>query len=272
MNNIRYILAQCKYGQKKLGVDLGPKILINEMQKGFTPLGKIEHNKKIYSSISARLFENGRGYRRLYHNTKEVLEIGGSPIILGGDHSISSSTVPAFFDIFRGNGKVLWIDAHADINTPETSPSGNLHGMPVASFMGFMEPIVKGDYIPSPDQIIYVGVRDKDPEETKLLDKLGISCYKAQDIFEKGNEIKEKTKDNKLHISFDVDCMDPSVVSSTGTPVKNGITTEQIKHLVHKIDFKNVKSLDFVEYNPFIDGDNFKKNLDNCINLLKMFH
>ena len=265
MKNIKYILAACNNGQKKLGVERGPDILLSNMGKD-----------SVYSTIYPKLFKKGVGYKKLYSNTKNILEMNNSAVILGGDHSISSSTVPAFFDVFNEKGIVLWFDAHPDINTPDTSTSGNLHGMPVASCLNLMDPVVKSTYLPSPQQIIYIGIRDIDPAEKEVIKDLNITYFTPEnlihDIYNVKQEIQEKTKNSVIHVSLDVDVMDPIFISATGTPVENGADFTQMQYLINSINLENVKSLDFVEFNPFIDNFRFQSNLDHCIKLLKMFH
>ena len=150
--------------------------------------------------------------------------------LFGGDHSIALSTVAASFDVLKEDMSLIWIDAHADINTFETSGTGNLHGMPLSSVFNLMNPIIKNNYVPNFDQIIYLGLRSIDDEERKILDKKD-NFTEMKDmnkylIYSVINEVTKKTKNN-IRISFDVDVLDPLLMQSTGTPVPYGMLMSQ---------------------------------------------
>ena len=232
MKNIRYILAQCAHGQTKKGVDKGPMELYQHLK-----------SNKIPFSTEKELFYDNTGYQQLYEHVTKSLLHNELPVTLGGDHSISLGTIPAVLDNFKNNMSIVWIDAHADINTLETSTTKNLHGMPVASIFHFMEPIVKSQYRPTYDQLFYLGLRDIDEPERKLLDKYDITYYSQNNIREYGLSkilkfINIQTKQN-IHISFDIDAMDPSIMPATGTPVENGMTMEEIEQTI--TNFKKIK-------------------------------
>ncbi len=261
--NLRYFLAKCSHGQKKQGVEYGPTELFKYINNELPPF--VVENKNFLSNS---------GYQLLYKNVTKSLLNNELPVIIGGDHSISSGTVPAVFDVFKNDVSVIWIDAHADINTPETSTTQNLHGMPVASIFKLMNPIVQSKYQPTYDQIIYLGLRDIDKPEKKLLDKHNITYYSQKNIQQNGipkifEYLNKLTKQN-VHISFDIDAMDPSLISATGTPVKNGMNLSEVEMLISNIkQNKTVTSIDFVEYNPFIYDKN-KNTLLNSLKILEM--
>ena len=264
MNNIRYLLAKCSHGQKKKGVEYGAMELY-----------KYLYSTKIPFTVENHEFCNYKGYQKLYQNMTTSLLQNELPITLGGDHSISLATVPAALDIFKNEISILWIDAHADINTPNTSTTQNLHGMPVASIYKFMEPLVKSYYQPTYNQIIYLGLRDIDEPERKLLDKHNITYYSQKNIQQLGmptilEYVNKLTKQN-IHISFDIDVMDPSLIFSTGTPVENGMNMEEANQLITFLKKnKTIKSIDFVEYNPSIYDEN-NITLQNSLKILDMF-
>ena len=278
MLNARYIIANCNSGQKKLGVKKGAKVLFEELKayKGITkPFDILQENKKVYNTIDSRLFLNKQGYQRLYKSTRRLLDIGNSVITIGGDHSLAASTTSAFFNKFLDDGVLIWIDAHADVNTPESSPSGNTHGMPVSSTFGLMYNPYETRYIPTFNQIIYLGLRDIDPWEKEVLRNHRITYYTMECIEKKGlknvlNEVSGKIYEkNNIHISFDVDSMDPSVISATGTPVSGGFSMEDIETIICSIPLKKVKCLDFVEYNPDLEEN--CNSLENSVKILNMF-
>lgn len=176
--NSQYILAKCSYGQKRRGVDKGPEVLFNAI-KSRGQKGKVYNPK----TVTNKEFQNNHeGYKKLYSIVSESLMKNNVPLILGGDHSIALATVPAVFNKYREKVKVVWFDAHADINTRESSPSGNLHGMPLAFVFNLETPIINIDYKPSWDQLIYIGLRSIDPFEKKLIKEKGITCYTSEDI------------------------------------------------------------------------------------------
>ena len=124
-----------------------------------------------YKNINANdfLLPNYEGYNKLYESVKSSLIDDKFPIVLGGDHSISSGSVAASFDVYKDDLTVIWMDAHADINTFETSNTGNIHGMPLSSVFHIMEPFIKSDYKPNFNQIIYLGLRDVDKAERNIM-------------------------------------------------------------------------------------------------------
>ena len=196
----------------------------------------------------------------------ESLESGGMPVFLGGDHSLSMGTVSG---VARHAAQtdtdvhVLWIDAHTDFNTPGISPSGNLHGMPLALLCGEPE---FGDAFGGawrrtvdPRNVTIFGARSIDREERGLLADRGIEVVDMREIDEMGvvahmRQVIERAEGAHLHVSFDVDSMDPSIAPGTGTPVPGGLTYRE-GHLIMEMlhDSGLVRSLDVVEVNPYLD-------------------
>ena len=183
---------------------------------------------------------------------------------------------------FLGNDlSVIWIDAHGDINTDETSPSGNIHGMPLAASMGIgydkLTSIFFDGFKIKPENVFILACRDLDAGEVALIDKLNMNVWTNKDINDKGidvviNEllslIKEKNIKN-IHLSYDIDCLDPEYVPGTGTPVNNGLSYNESKELLESIlGTSLVRSMDFVEYNPDLDKNNRTK--ETCIEVLKL--
>jgi arginase len=164
-------------------------------------------------------------------------------------------------------GGVLWIDAHGDFNTPQTSPSGNLHGMPLAVLLGLGAPELVHLGRPGPklepSQVILIGVRDLDPGERVLIKKQGVGVYTMRDIDEKGmaqvaGEALERLSHlPRLHISLDMDSLDPTTAPGVGTPVPGGLTYREAQLLMEIIaDQAKVGSIDVVEINPILDRHN----------------
>jgi arginase len=187
------------------------------------------------------------------------------PIFLGGDHSISIGTVGGV--THGGPCGVLWIDAHADFNTPETSPSGNIHGMPLASLVGIGPSELvnlgrKGPKVRAKDVVI-VGARDVDISERRLLKEAGVCVYTMRDIDERGmatvmrEAVDRLTHMERLHVSLDLDSLDPSEAPGVGTPVPGGLTYREAQLAMEMLaDTKRVQSVDVVEVNPILDKRN----------------
>lgn len=257
-----FIIANCRYGQKKYGVDTGGGKLFKAINKDYQ-----------YSIITDNEFENTSGYKKLFNLTKESIKNKSTPIILGGDHSISLSTAAASFEVFREDMTLIWVDAHTDINTPETSETSNLHGMPVASIFKLMDTMIETSYQPNFDQLIYFGVRDIDEPELKLLYKHDILYFDPKSIrkngIDKTCEIINKKSNYNIHLSFDVDVLDPIIAPATGTPVNHGLYLNEIDIFINNLKVnKDIRVVDYVEYNPFIfDIDN--QTFNNSVNIIK---
>jgi arginase len=203
--------------------------------------------------------------QRIYEHTVDSVEAHEQVIFLGGDHSISIGTVAG---ITRNEPVgLLWIDAHGDFNTPETSPSGNIHGMSVAALLGQgpARLVNIGHSGPKlqPEQVVMIGVRDLDGDERSHLRKSGIRVFTIREIDELGMATVCKLALDRLqafkhlHVSLDLDGLDPEVAPGVGTPVPGGLSYREA-HLLMEIlaDSHKVRSLDIVEINPILDNRN----------------
>ncbi len=187
------------------------------------------------------------------------------PLFIGGDHSIAVGTVAAVTE--KEPSGLIWIDAHADFNTPETSPSGNIHGMPLAVLLGQgHSPLVNvgrpGAKI-LPENVALIGQRDLDPGEKKRLKEQGISIFTMRDIDEQGiGAIANKTLMKfahlkRVHLTLDMDALDPIEAPGVGTPVPGGITYREAHLLMETLaDSGKIHSMDLVEINPILDEAN----------------
>lgn len=186
------------------------------------------------------------------------------PIALGGDHSVSMGTVAGVAQ--HGRTGVLWIDAHADLNTPATSPSGNVHGMPLAHLLGhgderFLE-LWGGGSVVRPEDVVFIGLRSIDPAERDLIREHGIKAYTMKEIDGRGiAEVAEEAlaylQPERLHVSFDADVLEPNLAPGVGTPVPGGLTYREAHLLMELLaDAERVTSLDLVEVNPILDVKN----------------
>ena len=193
-----------------------------------------------------------------------ILE-GAFPIFLGGDHSISIGTVSGVSS--GAPTGLIWPDAHADFNTPETSPTGNIHGMPLASLAGHGHPDLVNIGGPGPsvrtEDVVMVGLRSVDPNERELVREAGIRVYtmKEVDAYGVATVVRRALKDlshlDRVHLYFDLDVVDPEVAPGVGTPVRGGLTYREahlVMELINEADI--VSSLDVVEINPILDVKN----------------
>jgi arginase len=205
--------------------------------------------------------------KRLAKIVTKTLSEQKFPLILGGDHSIAMGTWAGLASVGR-NTSLLWVDAHGDFNTHATTPSGNIHGMPLASLLGLGdERLVKfGGVSPKlqPKDVVLLGIRDIDAEERKTIQDSGITYYTMRDIDERGMKtvVEEAIgilgkKGREIHVSFDVDVMDPTYAQGTGTPSPGGLTYREAHLMMEQLsDSGQLGSLEFVEVNPLLDDRN----------------
>ncbi|MBU3132027.1 arginase [Clostridium gasigenes] len=293
--NISIISMPLFYGCDNPGVENGPKVLrdnnlINIFKKNHTvtDMGDVyvEHadaiNKYVANKKMKYLDEVINANIELANKVYSALENNTLPITIGGDHSLALGSV-AGTSKYHGNDNiaVVWVDAHGDINTDETTPSGNIHGMPLAASMGIGHSDLTNLYFNGqkvkPENIFLLGVRDLDIGELELISKNNLNLWKIQDIQYRGintvlDEFKASLKDkniNNIHLSFDIDGLDPSYVPGTGTPVENGLTFLEGQNILETIlDTNLVRSIDFVEFNPVLDKNN--RTIETCTELLKI--
>ncbi|HBY95241.1 MAG: arginase [Ardenticatenaceae bacterium] len=266
-------------GQGRRGVDMGPGAIryaglnarlaglgFDVNDKGNLDVPVPEEQQSAITGGTKYLSEVSTVNRELADRTAQTLQEGAIPITLGGDHSIAAGSIVGVRRQERVG--VLWIDAHGDFNTPESSPSGNLHGMPLAALLG-REPQVMAPWEGSerlrPQEVVLVGIRSLDRDERRALVEYGPKVYTMRDVDELG--IAEVTRRAlchfsrlglpRLHVSLDLDVLDPSIAPGVGTPVPGGLSYREA-HLLMEIlsDDERVGSLDVVEINPILDVRN----------------
>ncbi|UCC54843.1 MAG: arginase [Anaerolineaceae bacterium] len=263
-------------GQSRRGVDMGPSavryanIKARLERLGHTVLdeGNLavpNPEEQVAEGSDRRLKAVTSVCNTVYKLANKCVEAGDFAIFLGGDHSISIGTIAAA--ACNSSVGVIWIDAHADFNTPDTSPSGNIHGMPVAALTGRgPEPLVNVGYEGTkiqPTQIVQIGIRDLDDQEREQLASSGINVFTMRHIDELGTAaVAHQALDrlrhlDSIHISLDMDSLDPDEAPGVGTPVPGGLTYREA-HLLMEIlgDSNRVRSLDIVEINPILDNMN----------------
>lgn len=203
----------------------------------------------------------------LYDLVSQVMDRGDFPLVLGGDHAIALGTINAVLDHHPDVG-VLWFDAHGDINTDQTTPSGNIHGMPVASLMGLgaqdLLNIGSGQALLKKENIVYIGSRDLDPGERTMIKGQKIKTYTMHEVDYHGiKQVMEEALDyllartDKVHLSFDMDVLDPEVAPGTGTKVPGGMNYREANLAMELLaQTGRLVSAEFVEVNPALDIEN----------------
>ncbi|HBK0565690.1 TPA: arginase [Staphylococcus pseudintermedius] len=278
---IELIGAPTTFGQKKLGVNLGPDAI---RYAGVLPrLKRIGHEVIDTGNVDVPPvdIEKFMSQQEGLQNYEEILAFSKSlkekvsdsirqqhfPVILGGDHSLAIGSISGVAEHYDHLG-VIWYDAHGDLNVPEESPSGNMHGMPLRILAGEGdEKLVQlGGFAPKvkPENIVLIGMRDLDFGEREYIKKHQIRTYTMADIDEQGirSVIEEsiaylKDKTDGVHLSLDVDALDPNETPGTGTKVSGGLTYRESHYALELLNQSGmITSMDIVEVNPLLDVEN----------------
>ncbi|MCF8425466.1 MAG: arginase [Bacteroidia bacterium] len=292
MKNVNIITIESDFGAGKKGAKLGPQALLKELSSSLInsiPVHVVDNTELVedYSSeFGLHIDAIIETQKRSIQIIEEVVKNGGTPWIISGDHSNGLSAISAYKNSFPENKLgVIWIDAHADLHTPYTSPSGNVHGMPLGAALGLAEPkhprnkveksiqskwkelLLLGDKNVSPkvesSDLVFIDLRDLEEEEINLLGELSIKYFTPLTRKELGlKKIIEETIShlsncNHILVSFDVDSLDPSISYGTGTPVPDGLSKDQaIELLSELLQLPNLFGFETTEINPLLDRHN----------------
>lgn len=295
MRNIKIIEVRSEIGAGTRGASLGIdaiKIAALDFMSSFFvnfPSDIIEdENKLLYEPVASPYAKRIQGihtmYERVSKTVSETLKSGLFPLVLAGDHSTAGGTI-AGIKMSKPKNRlgVVWIDAHADIHTPYTTPSGNMHGMPLATALGIdnieskvhtldaktieywnkIKSIGKIQPKIQPEDIVYIALRDYEKEEDYLIKKHGIKVITVQELRKKGVEnivrqtLLHLSACDDIYVSFDVDCLDSSISRGTGTPVSNGLREREAEDLMASL-MQNPKicCIEVTEVNPTLDKEN----------------
>jgi arginase len=282
-SQIAILGAPLDLGAGRRGVDMGPSALrlaglnaelellgyqvedlgnVSVAQPESTPTGP--QNTKYLAQIA-------KSCAKLAGIVKDIVESGKVPLVLGGDHSVAAGTVSGVAEVFRQRGEkigLIWIDAHADMNTPESSPSGNVHGMPLACCLGYgpRELTHLFDFAPKVEgrNVVLIGLRDVDLRERPIVRESGVTAFTMRDIDECGlrnimeRAIRAATDGTAgFHLSLDMDAVDPDEAPGVGTPVRGGMTYREAHLAMETIcDSGRLLSMEIVEVNPVLDDAN----------------
>ena len=289
IRRIRVIGVPLDMGASRRGVDMGPSAMrVAGLESRLEALGhqvtdggnlrvEIAETQALGNESARYLAEIAETCTRTAEAVVKTLEEGMTPLLLGGDHSLAAGSVSGVAEFYRRQSQkigVLWIDAHSDFNTPETSPSGNVHGMPLAALLGLGPETLANIFGYSPkiaaENTVLIGVRDIDAAERENLRRAGIAeVYTMRDIDERGmRTVMEEALRAAgrgtagYHVSLDMDWIDPEDAPGVGTPVRGGATYREA-HLAMEIiaDHGRLLSFEIVEVNPIIDERNRTANL-----------
>ena len=283
MRPVHLIGVSLDLGGNRRGVDMGPSafriagigerlaglgVTVNDEGDLVAPIPEV----KSFGDPSKRYVRDiARVCERLYKTSFAALEHGGLPLVLGGDHSVAAGSVAATADYVRRENKplgLIWVDAHGDMNTPASTDSGNVHGMPLAALLG-PEPSELariGGFSPKvlPEYTVLIGIRNLDNREKEIVRDSRVHVFTMKDIDRSGiAAVVEQAlgiagKDTAgVHVSFDLDVCDPSIAPGVGTPVKGGLDYREAHMLMEMVaDSGLLRALDLVEVNPILDDRN----------------
>jgi arginase len=314
MKNIKLIEVPSEIGAGTRGASLGVdaiKIAALDFMSNFFvhfPSEKIEtENNLLFEPIQSPYAKRINGvlimYERVSKAVKETIKNNFFPVVISGDHSSSGGTI-AGIKLAKPNSRlgIIWIDAHADLHTPYTTPSGNMHGMPLSASIGedneeskVHDPDEKtkkqweqlksfGKISPKvlPEDVVFISLRDYEKEEKHLIEKYGMKVITTAELRRKGPEnvvraaLRYLTECTDIYVSFDVDCLDSSITKGTGTPVSNGLKEREAEDLVSKfMQNRKICCFEITEVNPTLDKENLMAEiafniLQRSVNVLMM--
>jgi arginase len=282
---IGVIGAALDLGSGRRGVDMGPSaIRYGGLSEALDRLGHPMTDRGNVLAPTVERLDQGdpsarywdaikRTCEELAQEVAEIVDEAGFPLVLGGDHSIAIGTLGGLARAHGAPGGVIWVDAHTDINTPVSSPTGNVHGMPLAVSLGLVDdPRFTSEVWPAPpitaERTVLVGIRSVDDGERELVRRSGVTVYTMADIDRLGmpSVIEEAAARAAggafLHVSFDMDALDPQYAPGVGTPVPGGITFREAHLAMEMLHVAGVmQSLELVEVNPILDEHNATGNL-----------
>jgi arginase len=275
---VAIIGAELDLGAGRRGVDMGPSaIRYAGLGERLTALGiGTEDRGNVFTHVretmdpgepNARfLTEIRETCERIAEQVRDAAENGFTPLVLGGDHSVALGTIGGLASL-HGPGGVVWFDAHGDMNTPSTTPSGNVHGMPLAALLGLAGVGFESNAWPLPalvpERIALIGTRSVDPGEKETIKERGVAVYTISDIDRRGVEpvlreaLERVSGAPFVHVSVDLDLVDPDVAPGVGSPVRGGLSYREA-HLAMELVAESglLTSLELVEVNPILDHEN----------------
>ena len=248
---------------RELGCGRAPYVFLDRLRDR-----RIDANILNYVGGRTEVETMGKYFTKVADKISRVLDEGNFPLALGGDHSCAIATWSGVYDHLKKQNNdlgLIWIDAHMDSHRPETSETGNIHGMPVSHLLGYgyddLRKILNDEPKLKPENIVFFGIRSYEPPEEELLKSLGVKVYYQKDLSSDNFEnlfLSEfdrlaKVTNGNVGISFDLDGLDPVKMDAVGTPVENGIQPEVFYETIAKINYHNLICFEVAEYNPLLD-------------------
>lgn len=271
LKNICFIRNPQHLGQKTLGVNYAPYILTGKFPN-IDAYNTYNNHDKTYDTLkrTKRLVLNHA--RKTYEVNNALQQEYRLPINLGGDHSISIGSVTSSIKNYGDDLRVVWVDAHADLNTINASESKNFHGMSANFILNIEKKIPRWlrEHHLHPEQLLYIGLRDLDSYEVEKIRELNIEYYDMKMIRKYGlhNLLDYNDDFSAIHLSLDVDSIDPTLMPSTGTPVPNGLNLEEIFQIIDLYRDRMI-NMDLVELNPLIGTmEDSERSVRICKNIL----
>ena len=248
---------------RKVGCGRAPYTFLNSLKDR-------RIDAQIYNYVGGRteIPTMAKYFTKVAKKISKILNNGSFPLALGGDHSCAIATWSGVHDYLQKNDQdlgLIWVDAHMDSHRPDTSDTGNIHGMPVAHLLGYgyedLKTILRDTPKLKPENIVFFGIRSYEKDEKDFLDKLGVKVYyqtelnddNFEDLFLNEYEKLSQNTHGNVGISFDLDGLDPVKMDAVGTPVANGISPEVFYEALTKIDYDDLICFEVAEYNPMLD-------------------
>ena len=304
-------------GAGRRGVDMGPSAIriagigVRLRELGYKVIDegdlsiKTQEEQKVKDPHAKYLPEITRAITVLARKVQKIVQHGHFPLVLGGDHSVAIGTIAGIAAQARKKRKkvgVFWVDAHGDFNSPESSPSGNIHGMPMALTIGednkdcavhklddetkkywdHLKTIGKVSPKVLPEDVVFISLRDYEKEEKYIIDKYNIKVITTKEVRSKGPEnvvrsvVRYLDDCTDIYVSFDVDSLDSSISKGTGTPVGNGLKEREVEDLISKfMQNRKICCFEIAEVNPTLDKENLMAEiafniLQRSVNILMM--
>jgi arginase len=275
---VAIIGAELDLGAGRRGVDMGPSaIRYAGLGERLAALGITSQDwGNVFTHVRETMEPGDQNARflteiretgeRIAEQVRDAAENGLTPLVLGGDHSVALGTVGGLASL-HGPGAVLWFDAHGDLNTPETTPSGNVHGMPLAALLGLAGVGFESNSWPLPavlpERVALIGTRSIDPGEREAIKESGVAVFTISDLDRRGVEpvlreaLERVSGASFVHVSVDLDLVDPDVAPGVGSPVRGGLSYREA-HLAMELVAESglLTSLELVEVNPILDHEN----------------
>jgi arginase len=277
-NKVTLLSVPFDLGAGRQGALLGPEAILQAgLIRHLSKLDiDVENQGKVAGTVAPVSEQNSKLHHlneivamntQLAKRVASIVQSGSSPLVLGGDHSIAIGTIAGLSAHYRDLG-IIWFDAHADLNTEDTTPSGNVHGMSLSVALGrgpsILTQIRGAAPLVKPENVVIIGARQVDPGEREYIKSTGITCFTMHEIDRLGMaNIMDRTLDklgkhtDGVHLSFDMDSLDPREAPGTGTPVNGGVSYREAHfalELMH--ESKLITSAEFVELNPQLDFEN----------------